>query len=388
MMRLGFLFGAALAAWSWLGGSAAAQPVEIPCEIPPTITIETTLPLNDSFGGNGLESLLDQALQRCLAGVNDDEVERRLEDHRKKLLANPFAPGTLSPRGSFSYLWRTALEYTHLSFDEYEGEALEEISVDRVHFEISRLLAGGSPRASVLGLRIPWLWLESERPGLPRSAEGVGDIHFFGSHSLPFGERGDRLAHQLEWQLSLPTGDEDEALGVGEMVARLGWRGLLWGSGREGTKSFGGAQPELVQQWAEWEFARVEPTSACRVTDRPVPPDAEGWEISGGLTYERMLDGDGHDLLEGSFEWATFSDRWALELGTRIRHELSGPPPGIMREDATTLDVGGSLWIRLEAGKRRPGDSTYLRVGLSSRVTDDGLVDRLTPTIGVHHFWN
>ena len=400
MKRLGFLTLAALAAALTCAAPAAAQP-EIPCEIPPNMIVTTELAAGElnhlqTDGGLGYDAgaLIDRALDECL-GIGPNRKTREanlppgfltgLGDAAAELAPLYAAPGTLSvgalnPDGQSSYRWRLGLDYAHFSFDEYEGSPIRTLSVDQVTASIARTFREQEARASFVGIRFPWvLDLSGEWAGVPIDEDGPGDVQVFTSVHLKSSAQG-RYHGLLEGLLSLPTGEDHEGLGFGEPAVRVGLRFLYSSRDRQELGS-SAATAYLLRE------AGAQANGPCNSAPSPASPSS-GIEAHVGLTYQNVFEDAGHDTIELSGGFSYLNQRWILELTQKLVWEVSDGPDGLSRDAGFMADLGVAGWIRLNRGPRSPTRTTYLRLGMSTRLTDDGLVDRLTPMVGIHHYWN
>ena len=196
--------------------------------------------------------------------------------------------------------------------------------------------------------------------------------------------------------VTLPTGDEEELLGIGEPLVRLGVQMVWRRAERETVMDEPGTvtarlDHRRIKRGSGWLMQRPEGVvgSALEEVSDFQPQVPTGWprdrQISLGLAYLHDFRDEELSHLELASSVSLTWDRIAWESGFVLTHELGDGPSEGERDEATQLDLFSEVRIPL---KRGPYRAWHLNIGARTRLTDDGLSDRLTPTIGVMHLWN
>lgn len=310
-------------------------------------------------------------------------------------LTEPFNSGGINAQGfdpqhlpSGDARWHFDIRTDVLSFDEIDGHDLEDFGLEE--FSVLRTtarfegLTGSADHPVRIGIQVPYLLVDVEGAAGDDSFSGLGDVvvglsvgftHLDGDGStsrLTGSEKAanaDQFVLDVPLAVSLPTGDEDEGLGFGNSTAFVGLR-ARWALG---TKRKDDDAPGVgSSRWAHWTLAPGTST-----------PDA----ITVIAGYEKNFADDDHSGVRASlgytrqwehvlFELAVDGFFGSDDVGTGGAHHGHGD-----QWDART-----SLRFRLP-GSERSDATWYLFAGLRSRLTDEGLTDRLSPTFGVECYW-
>lgn len=131
--------------------------------------------------------------------------------------------------------WAIGVFYTHTEFDEFEGEDLSDVGPVGVANadldDVSVVLSVGLPMPNVLTVSWP-VYLDLDwvlNDGTDLSAKGKGDITVYGRWVPCYGQaraEGSCTVRKnyaaLEYRLTLPTGDDEDALGFPDWTGYAG----------------------------------------------------------------------------------------------------------------------------------------------------------------------